>query len=293
LRGDGLSRAQKLAAKAPSGSLTSVGAVAKQAQKPLAGASTPAGALARVVNKAAAGSATGAGALQKVAAKALAGALVTVAGPNLPATATNAGAGFDWADTSGAFTPGDDFFSSTGILASGENTKQLRLTGFGFALPATARVVGVLVTAYRYDGSTPGLQDLVAQLVLSGSLIGTNSARVGDWGPLPEGAPEPVTYGGLTDTLGATLTGADVNDSSFGFALSATCTDAEGNPQIDGVSITVYYTPAAGALTNQTAKALAGSAQPAGALVKSAAKPLAGSETPAGALAKHYSLTTL
>lgn len=152
-------------------------------------------------------------------------------------SAANAGSGIDWLNTGNVFAT-DGAFADTAELSGGESTKQLRVTGFGFAVPSSARISGVRVEVVREDGAgNDTCTDLTAQLVLSGSLIGTNAASGTAW-PL---AVATATYGGESNTLGATLAPADVNDSTFGFALAATCSALSALPRVDSVRVTVFY----------------------------------------------------
>jgi hypothetical protein len=118
-------------------------------------------------------------------------------------------------------------------------TDGLRVTNFGISLPADADVKGVEVSVERMvDGGSDVTDDLV-QLVVGGSLSGSDKASISAW-PTTEAA---ATYGGSTDLWGLTPTRAQIVASDFGVEIRATKGDSVTARQarIDHVTITIHY----------------------------------------------------
>jgi hypothetical protein len=147
--------------------------------------------------------------------------------------------------------------STTGTVS----TEYLKFTNFGFAIPAGATIIGVVVNA-TVVGSVRGpegipfftiplVYDNSIKLVKGGTVGGTEHANGQMWGSgdVGIGAISPTNptvnnYGTASDMWGETLTPTDVNASGFGVALSASIL-AGGTATVNSVSITVYYTTAA------------------------------------------------
>ena len=117
-------------------------------------------------------------------------------------------------------------------------------TQFGFNVPSTATITGVLVatTKYQFAGFpfNPTISDVDATLLKAGVTAGNNRPNPSVW---PQNVAQPVNYGGSSDMWGTTLTPADVNDPGFGFLLdvvggSNTAYTFGAVPQI---FMTVYY----------------------------------------------------
>jgi hypothetical protein len=78
-------------------------------------------------------------------------------------------------------------------------------------------------------------------LVKAGTESGTDKATATAWST----SYTYVSYGGITDLWGNTLSPADVNAVNFGFSISAQRLSVDGNVAVDHIRMTVYYTPAA------------------------------------------------
>jgi hypothetical protein len=165
-----------------------------------------------------------------------------------PATLANDSATgtVDWvAGVGGPPTPGEYAELSLGHSAV---SHYLKITNFGFAIPAGATITGVEASLTRNDNNVNGqiAQDNQVQLVKAGVVqSGSNHAA----GLLPL-APAAIIYGSSSDLWGVTLTPSDVNNSGFGFALSVGNTSASHNsgPAIPPgtISMTIFYTLASG-----------------------------------------------
>lgn len=113
----------------------------------------------------------------------------------------------------------------------------LIFSGYGFTVPTTATILGVTVSAFLVSqASTTGTLSQVA-LFYEGAPTGTIKTPAT---PFTVSDTEQ-TYGTATDTWGATLTPAIVNDPSFGFAMAVNLPDTTrlfiGTP----FRITIYY----------------------------------------------------
>jgi len=120
------------------------------------------------------------------------------------------------------------------------NTNLLRLTGFGFNIPANATIKGVVVHVKRKTSTTAsGTHDHKLRLVYNNSQRGDNKAST-------ESLEEYYInkwYGDITDDWNASLTPSIVNNSSFGVDISYYNGTAY-NPTfyVDYVDMTVCYT---------------------------------------------------
>jgi len=122
---------------------------------------------------------------------------------------------------------------------TGDISDRLRASNFGFSIPSEANINGIQVEIERhYENGTA--KDYRVQLVdADGNIVGDNKAdTVNNW----DGTPTIKSYGGETDTWGASLTYADINDADFGVVLSAEATDNNADVYVDFIRITVYYT---------------------------------------------------
>lgn len=133
----------------------------------------------------------------------------------------------------GSVTADDAGDATCNSGASGSD--YLVASGFGFQIPGGSTILGVTV---RVEASehTSGTESLNAQLQNdSGTLVGSSQ------GQTISGTGKAVyTYGGVADTLGASLTAAIVNDPDFGVRLWFTTTH---DVRIDFVTVSIEYMP--------------------------------------------------
>lgn len=170
-------------------------------------------------------------------------------GPNSPGTAVD-----DSSVGTLAWTNPTNAEVSDGIYATATNpvsgtpavTHYLKVTNYGFSIPTTASINGILVQVQRkaFSDFTNNVIDNSINIVKSTGAIGaTNKATATHW-PTTEAYAD---YGSSSDLWGETWTPADINNSNFGAAVSASINgfDTFDTGSVDYVSITVDYTPAA------------------------------------------------
>jgi len=123
----------------------------------------------------------------------------------------------------------------------------LKVSNFGFSIPAGSTINGVVVGVEVNDstyGSGDGFEqsDDIAKLVVGGSVVGDNKSLGTNFG-----YPDHYrSYGSSSDVWGNSLTPDIINSSDFGFAVSAKSkvygTRTREDTNIDYITITVYYT---------------------------------------------------
>jgi hypothetical protein len=127
----------------------------------------------------------------------------------------------------------------------------LLATNFDFAgagVVAVDTIDGIYVRIKR-DATRSGMEDNDVNLWWSGSSQGNNKAATGVGWPNPSGTFAFATYGGAADTWGASPTGSNVIDTTFGVGIIGVGIRAYNNngvlnsrPEIDFMEMTVYYT---------------------------------------------------
>jgi hypothetical protein len=147
-----------------------------------------------------------------------------------------------------AWTNPTNVASSNNVYASaslgiGALSHYLKITGWGFALPATATVKGIVVEVEVLGAAESGLgviKDNAVRIVKTGAIQTTERARADVWSPI-EGYR---SYGSSADLWGAAFLFSDINAATFGVAISAKNTSTLGAylAMIDHVRVTVYYT---------------------------------------------------
>lgn len=125
---------------------------------------------------------------------------------------------------------------STAVLLLGQVGHYLKATGFQFAIPLDATILGILVEIERSSTVLSATQDSSVRLVKAGTIVGDNKA-LGDTWPTTD---TYQSYGGSTDLWGTTWTPADLNASTFGVVIAPTAV-LTGTAQIDHVRVTVTY----------------------------------------------------
>lgn len=147
----------------------------------------------------------------------------------------------------------DNVYTTTQLQRSGSASnvfsQVLSLTGFGFAIPAnTAQyeysITGVQITIDRKASVASRIATPTVRLIVNGNIVGNNK---GNTSALIPATDETVTYGGIVDMFGLTLTTAQVNSSNFGvaFQFQNTSPGNGNNPttlSLDFISIEVFYT---------------------------------------------------
>ena len=160
------------------------------------------------------------------------------AGPTAPSTLISTGTGNPWSISSNiqANTLGSSF------------SPFLQGTNFGFAVPGTATITGIVLKSAQYTSNSPH-NDTIVELLNNSAPVGQNKNMTGN---MPIAGS--LTYGSNSDLWGTTWTPADVNNSNFGFHFKVY------NPQsiqnmilfVGQFSLTVYYTTVTGISTQET-----------------------------------------
>jgi len=158
-------------------------------------------------------------------------------GPLNPAVAVdNGGLGSSWNPSAGNATTSNDVYAQTSPAGMASN--YLKVTDFGFNIPAPAEIKGIEVLIERHTSTGVGtlIQDSSVKIVKGGVITGNEHADTGvDW-PTTDAVK---TYGSNSDLWMTTWTPADINSSGFGAALSVIDTGNTAN--VDVIQIKVYY----------------------------------------------------
>lgn len=163
-------------------------------------------------------------------------------GAGTAATLVN-GTSTNWTNP-GNITASDSTYATV-TLASTATSYYLQANTFGFSIPATATVNGVVVEVQKFatTASKNFMEDQTVSLMVGGTITGNNYATTATW----PSTNSFVSYGGTADTWGLSLTPAQVNATNFGAAIAATNVHTSGassslTASVDYVRVTVYYT---------------------------------------------------
>lgn len=135
----------------------------------------------------------------------------------------------------------DNIWTEAQNLDNGNITHYLKCTNFGFSMPATDRVDGIIVSV-EWHKTGGNIKDQNIYLVKAG-IIQTGGNNRGSGANIPDGSDVTNTYGNATDLWNVSLTPADINSSGFGvaFSLNKVGGGATQTARIDRVWITVYH----------------------------------------------------
>jgi hypothetical protein len=128
------------------------------------------------------------------------------------------------------------------ILLNG-NTHYLKVTGFGFSIPALATVTGIRVEVEKsaWDISILAtVRDNEIRLVKGGSVVGDNKANSSSWTV----SDNYNVYGDTTDDWDESWTPAEINASDFGVVFSARIAGLISlipTARVDHIRVTVFY----------------------------------------------------
>ena len=146
-----------------------------------------------------------------------------------------------WSWTDNAKT--DDENYARAAIGKERTSDWLRLTNFGFSIPADSSIDGIELQFKRAGERASKVRDDILKLRDSGGQVGDNKASATWWAT----SKETKTYGGAADTWNAGLSLSDINASTFGVDLAAFNTDT-GNfnaAYIYFCQIRIHYTPPA------------------------------------------------
>lgn len=131
----------------------------------------------------------------------------------------------------------DDGYASASLTV-GQETHYIKVTNFGFSIPAGSTIQGIAVEIERLCGNCV---DLSICIVKGGAISATDKSVGAAW-PVSD-LDSYGTYGGASDLWGESWTADDINASNFGVVFSASV--PSGGPfsaRVDHVRITVTYT---------------------------------------------------
>lgn len=145
--------------------------------------------------------------------------------------------GIPWTDLDNAKAE-DGAFAKT-ALAAGEESEELRITGFGFELPAGVVFQGVEVELKR-QAPEGGIADGIISLIGVPNQTGRGKFIATPW---PTSIVGTHHYGQATDTWGMDLNPPDVQGQDFGVALWVKRADgpASATALVESIQVRVYY----------------------------------------------------
>ncbi len=147
------------------------------------------------------------------------------------------GPGYYWQDPFNARCDDDESRASTAPLTKDQFSQVLKITNFGFKLPAEAIVTGIEVVVIRKADVPDAIQDKKVMLLLGNQEIGRSLHTQDTWD-----ADWTAAYYGDDQELWETpWKGKDINGSGFGIAIEVKCVGAIARPQIDEVLVTIHY----------------------------------------------------
>jgi hypothetical protein len=127
---------------------------------------------------------------------------------------------------------------ATASIAGSSNSAYLTTTGYGFAIPNSATILGIQVTIERH-ASASNVDDDSVMLIKAGTATGANRAASGVYWPTNDGNR---TYGTTSDLWSTTWTPAQINASNFGVRVRATNnTSGSKTASIDYIRVDVTY----------------------------------------------------
>ncbi|MFA5392222.1 MAG: hypothetical protein WC306_00805 [Candidatus Paceibacterota bacterium] len=122
----------------------------------------------------------------------------------------------------------------------------IKATDFGFSLPLNARIDGITVEWEKSDNLDGGLgetRDYAVRIVQEDTIGSTDQSNANNWTT----TDTFVSYGSTSYLWGLSWTAANINNSTFGAAISCRNTKISGGgaattAYIDSVRITITYT---------------------------------------------------
>jgi hypothetical protein len=146
-----------------------------------------------------------------------------------------------WSNPSNAKASDNSY--ATCELAAGKQSHHLLAKNFGFEIPETARIVGIVAEVERKaSASNHDVVDLYVKIVKGGSITGTNQKNLYAW---PTSDAYKV-YGASDDLWGEEWEPEDINAEGFGLvvAVENNSTTTAYTASVDHIRLTPYYTEA-------------------------------------------------
>jgi hypothetical protein len=162
---------------------------------------------------------------------------------------SESGPGMFWSEAANVRCDDNEDRAYTAPLTKGQVTQVLKVSDFGFALPADARVEGIEVVIIRKGDVSDGIVDRSVML-MNGGVAGGSNLRSRD---LWEDSWTAAYYGDDHEDWDHPWTVKDVNSAGFGVAISVQGEGVIARPQIDEVLVTVHFSY--GAASGRTHKA--------------------------------------
>lgn len=169
----------------------------------------------------------------------------------MPSTTLLAGRGVNSGTTANWTNPGnitakDNTYAAVSLTYGSATTSvsvYLRADQFGFSIPSTATIDGIVCTVQRYASSASTIRDYAVQLLKNGS-VPSGSDDKKDTGTYWSTSEGDVSYGSPSDLWNATWSPSDINNTGTGFAVRCEYVPAYGGASayIDSMEMTVYYT---------------------------------------------------
>ncbi|MSR67759.1 VCBS repeat-containing protein [Candidatus Peribacteria bacterium] len=170
----------------------------------------------------------------------LTGAYVAPSPKSPTGSSNNSGVGaIAWTSTSNIYSS-NDAYAAASFGASSSISQYLTATGFTFAIPMGATILGIKVDVEKKSVSG-GVTDYAVRIIKGGAIGSTDRSAVGAWST----TESYVSYGSGGNLWGTTWTAPEINTSNFGFAIAAQDNGVGGSLGfIDHIRITVYYNQA-------------------------------------------------
>lgn len=196
-------------------------------------------------------------------------------GPLSPSMADNTSCPFsyssmvDYLPAENAFASDDSYASASHCDCCDANTRCFETKGFGFNIPLTATIDGILVEVEKKASGGSMVQDNGVKLLKAGSTVGISQATAANW----PSTDTYFTYGSDTELWGTDWLPEDINNPDFGLAIASISYTCFGNgspviSSIDQVSVTVYFkdvATSAAVFSNETANQFLVTPNPANA----------------------------
>jgi len=151
---------------------------------------------------------------------------------------------FPFSSPNNAVTSDNSRSSASALLTLlNGDTHYLKITGFGFSIPALATVTGIKV---EVEKSAIGInifatvKDNEIRLVKGNVPVGDNKALSASW----NGSDDYESYGDTDETWGTTWSPTEINSSDFGVVFSARIAGLLTllpSARIDHIRVTVFY----------------------------------------------------
>lgn len=155
-----------------------------------------------------------------------------IAGPAAPSAFTDLHTTIDlWIDPDHIYTA-DEVYAENDIMDDPPTSNKLHLKGFGFAVPAAAKIVGVSISICSFSA---GEMYTFLQLYDGADFLGASKNKL-----TPLDDPARLDFGGTADLWGATLTPDIINSATFGLVLWTQAPEPTWTLH-DWLTMTIYY----------------------------------------------------